>query len=40
MKIVFNEKISKLQHKDNHGYLICKDCIMKTAGRFDFINSI
>ncbi len=37
---MFNEKISNLQHKDNHGYLICKDCIMKTAGRFDFINSI
>lgn len=33
MKILINEKISPHRYKDNHGYLICTDCIMARTGK-------
>lgn len=33
MKILVNEQLSKHRYKDNHGYLICTDCIMARTGK-------
>lgn len=33
MKILASEKLSQHKFKDNHGYLICTDCIMARTGK-------
>lgn len=33
MKILMNEQLSPHKYKDNHGYLICTDCIMARTGK-------
>lgn len=33
MKILMSEKLSPHRYKDNHGYLICTDCIMARTGK-------
>lgn len=33
MKVLIKEKLSKHRYKDNHGYLICTDCIMARTGK-------
>lgn len=33
MKVLIKEKLSQHRYKDNHGYLICTDCIMARTGK-------
>ena len=33
MKCLIKEKLSQHRYKDNHGYLICTDCIMARTGK-------
>lgn len=33
MRVLIKEKLSQHRYKDNHGYLICTDCIMARTGK-------
>lgn len=33
MKVLIKEQLSQHKYKDNHGYLICTDCIMARTGK-------
>lgn len=36
MKILVNETISPHRYKDNHGYLVCTDCVLARTGKQEY----